>query len=301
MKIFGIIASVIIILFGMVYCGIGIYAAGKVVAPYPSTIDIPATDISTNYEDMTLTTFDNLTLKGWYFKGTNDRVVIFVSGIRNNRLNKDYKGVDLAKEYLSLGYSVILFDNRGHGESSQTNLTYGIKESKDVLSVVNFAESKGYTKNHIAILAGSFGAISTLVGLEDLKGVGAIVLDSATAHLSPVISHVLAVENGLPEFFHPSVYFFARVLYGVDIPTINPVEIVKRVPSQKLLLLLGEKDILIPKWQSDEILAAAAPGSKLIIFPDGAHIETYKMHPELYRVKVFPYLAEELGLVERKF
>lgn len=287
---------VLVFLFAVAYAGIGAYAASRVVSSYPSSIDIPASAISSRYEELSVQTEDNLTLKGWYFKGSNDRLLIFVSGIRNNRLNNDYKGVDLAIEYLAEGYSVILYDNRGHGESSQTNLTYGIKESNDIIKIVSYAESKGYTRDHIAILGISLGTISTTMALEGLKGIGAIVLDSATAHLRPVISHVLSVENGLPEFVHPSVYFFMKLVYGVDVPGINPVEVVKKVPDQKLLLLLGEKDILMPRWQSDEILAAANKESKLVIFPGGAHIETYKHDPELYRQTVLPYLQQELGL-----
>jgi fermentation-respiration switch protein FrsA (DUF1100 family) len=47
--------------------------------------------------------------------------------------------------------------------------------------------------------------------------------------------------------------------------------------------------------ESEKLLSIANPKSKLVIFPNGKHIETYKSDPALYRKTVFPFLLDNLG------
>ena len=284
----------VLIILILIYFGISFYVATRLVAPYPKKITTSPTLISSNYENVTMQGFENIRLRGWLFHAPSDKLVIIIHGITQNRVNNDYYSILIAKELVVKGYNVLLYDSRAHGESEGSQITYGLKENQDILNVVTFAETKGFTPHHIGIIADSLGALSLLLASDHLQDVGALVVDSPPTHLVPVINHVIQVENNIPALFNPGIYFLMQTIYHVDVATINPIAHIKNIPNRKFLFLHAELDQTIPFSQSQELLQNSNPESKLILFPQGSHVETYKSDPERYRDNVFSFLAQEL-------
>lgn len=131
--------------------------------------------------------------------------------------------------------------------------------------------------------------------IDQLKDVGAIVLDSPAANFKPIISDRLWKERSVPIIFHPTIFFFAKSFFGVDLSIIRPIDKIGLDPNRKFLFLHGKNDETIPITNSQQLLAKANKTSKLVVFGDGAHIETFKSDPELYRQEVYKFLDEELG------
>lgn len=282
----------VILLVG-IYLGFCWYVASQVVASYNGPLTSPASSIAPTHEDIAVTTQDDVTLKGWLFRGTTDRLVVLVAGIGNNRINSDYHGVDLAKELLAKGYGVLVYDARGEGESIAPHVTYGVKEGPDLIAIINYAKSKGYTPEHMAIIADSLGAISTLMVFDQLTDIGAIVLDSPAAHMKPVVANIMKRDHKIPTFLHPTVFFFTKYVYGVDFDNIHPVDKLKQV-HKKFILPWGDQDYVMTRDQIDEILAAS-PQSQLVVFAGGGHVATYKLDPALYREKIFGFIDQEIN------
>ena len=85
--------------------------------------------ISDNYENISFKANDGIILKGWFFNADsqedNDKLIIFVTGATQNRINTGYYSVLIAKELLSQDYNVLMYDNRATGESEkQYNFWY---------------------------------------------------------------------------------------------------------------------------------------------------------------------------------
>ena len=67
---------------------------------------------------------ESLMLSGWYLPaGVEGRYVIFVHGLNNVRFGDN--AVELAARLVECGYSVLLFDLRGHGSSEDGQLSGG--------------------------------------------------------------------------------------------------------------------------------------------------------------------------------
>lgn len=280
------------------YFGISLYLASQLVAPYPSRINVSPTLISSDYENVTIQGSDQTNLKGWLFHAQSNKLIILVHGIKQNRINDDYYSVLLAKELLDQGYNILMYDSRAHGESDGNQVTYGIKESQDIVNVVNFAKTKGFSSNHIGIIADSLGAISLLMAADRLQDIGALVVDSPAAHLEPVLTGVMQKGNHIPSFFNPAVFLLVKYVYHVDLDTIQPLTTVAAVPNRNFLFLHGAQDQLIPLSNSQEILKQANSASKLVIFPNAEHVETYKSDPQKYRDAIFPFLKAELAKIK---
>ena len=83
------------------------------------------------YENVEFKTEDNVTLGGWLIKGGNDKVIVQTHfGVQCNRggwtpkghgpitpWKKDIQFLRQAKYLVEQGYSVLMYDMRGHGES----------------------------------------------------------------------------------------------------------------------------------------------------------------------------------------
>lgn len=290
-----ILPIIILALLVIFYFGFSYYVASVMTSPLSLRIDTSATVISPNFENIEFNASDGVNLKGWLFPGTNNKVIIMVTGLIANRVNTEYLGPLIAQELIAKGYNVITYDTRAHGLSDGKRVGYGSVEGNDVVGAVNFAKSRGFEPKNIGIIGDSTGAISTLMVIDKLKDVGAIVLDSAATAFAPVISDRLWKEKGVPTFFDPAIFFFDKVFLGVDINSIRPIDKITLDPNRKYLFLHGALDQTIPPVNSEQLLKAANKSSKRIVFEKGEHIETYKSDPALYRSEVYSFLENELG------
>jgi uncharacterized protein len=289
-----IISLIVLIIAVLGYFGFSYYLATRFVSGYPSRINVSPTVISPKYEKITIKTTDNINLQGWFFPGSSDKLVIIVHGITQNRINNDYFSLLIAKDLLAEGYNVLLYDSRAHGESDGTQVTYGIKESQDIVSVVDFAKKKGFVPERIGIIADSLGAISLLLAAPKLEPVGALIADSPAAYLKTIMEGVLQRENHIPAIFNPGTFFMLKTAYHIDVDKIQPLDAVAAVPDRKFLFLHGELDLTIPPSATEVLLKKANPASIRVTFPNGSHVETYKSDPVKYRNAVLPFLQEEL-------
>ena len=286
---------IVFVLLLISYFAFSLYVANAMTAPLAPRIDTSAKVVSENFEDVSFDSTDGLELKGWLFTSSSNKLVIMVTGLLPNRVNTEYLGPMIGKELVERGYNLLLYDTRAHGQSAGERVGYGSVEGNDVVGAVQFAKSRGFEPENIGIIADSTGAISTLMVIDQLKEVRAVVLDSTATEFQPIISETLGREKKIPPFFHPAIFFFDKVVFGVDLSVIRPIEKIKLVPERNFLFLHGALDETIPLKNSQGLLAAAKPESKLVVFENGGHTETYKSDPDLYRREVFGFLTEELG------
>lgn len=73
------------------------------------------------------------TIRGWLIQGNKGSgVIVLMHGVRANRLSM----LGRARFLSQAGYSVLLFDFQGHGESTGQHITFGYLESKDAQAAV---------------------------------------------------------------------------------------------------------------------------------------------------------------------
>ena len=287
--------SLAVLAIGVVfYFGISLYVAHAMTSPLAPRLEISPQVISKNYEDVSFQATDGVHLKGWLFRSNSKNLVIMVAGLLPNRTNVEYLAPMIAKELADRDYSVLMYDTRAHGLSAGERVGFGSVEGRDVLGAVEFAKRSGFAAENIGIVADSTGAISTLMVIDQLTDVGAIVIDSTATSFQPIISDRLWKEKRVPPFFHPTIFFFDKIFFGVDLSTIRPIEKVKLVPDRKFLFLHGAKDETIPVKNSQGLLSVSNKESRLVVFKNGSHIETYKSDPDLYRKEVYGFLETEL-------
>ena len=88
-----------------------------------------------NAEPVTFRSDSGANVHGWWCPSQNSPgAVLLFPGIRANRLSM----VDRARFLHRSAYSVLLIDFQATGETKGDHITFGWKESRDVLAAVNF-------------------------------------------------------------------------------------------------------------------------------------------------------------------
>lgn len=286
--------SCIVIFFVAAYFGISVFIAHTLTTPGDSPILFDKKLIGDRVADVAFRSNDNIQLAGWYFRGTNDKAILFVHGAGGeNRANEIYGTPEIAKYFYDKGYSLLMFDLRGMGDSQKTRISLGQHEANDVIGAYNYLIAQDFKPGSIGIISNSLGAISTIMGSASLKNVGAIVLDSPAAEIKEITSNIMKNEHNIPEFMHSGTFLSAKLFYKVDIDKIRPIDRIEEFDATPLLFLHGESDSLIPPHHS-QLLFEKAGNAQRITFPNTKHVETYISNKTEYLELVDNFFEENL-------
>ncbi|MGW6928523.1 alpha/beta hydrolase [Lentzea sp. NPDC054927] len=206
-----------------------VFAFQRKLVYFPSPGPLPsAEEVMPGGRDVRLVTADGLLLDGWHFELPDaPATVIVFPGNGGNRLGR----VPLARELVSRGLSVLLFDYRGYGgnpgKPTEEGLTFDARAALDLIDgpVIYFGESLG---------------AAVAVELATYRAPLGLVLRSPFASLAAVGSHHypwLPVKMLLQD-----KYPLVERVSGVDVPTV---------------VLLGTADSVVPPAQSREVATAA--------------------------------------------
>ncbi|MEL7199612.1 MAG: alpha/beta fold hydrolase [Pseudomonadota bacterium] len=176
-----------------------------------------------DYENVEFETADGVTLRGWLIKGASDKVIVQSHfGVQCCRAgwttegkglmkgyDRDIKFLRQAKYLNEAGYTVLMYDLRGHGESdvSPTRpwVTWGTDEARDVIAAVDFiaAHSKFKSAN-IGLLSICMGQGSTAEAYGMENGLKSYHQIKAMVAVQPLDYGHFIDKLGLPGFLRRS-------------------------------------------------------------------------------------------------
>ena len=255
-------------------------------------------DYGLDYRDVEFTSrVDDVQLRGWWIaRESSEPSVIFVHGITSNRAAG--KSLPLAARLHKLGYNVLLFDQRGHGESGGERVSGGFHERRDLAGAIDFLKSEGVAEHSIGVLGSSMGAGTALLTLPDVPGIRAGVFESPYASASDLISFEIARRTVFPEWFAPvfipGATLLSRMLYGIDVGVLEPERAAAEL-DYPVLIIHGTADTRVPFEHGKRVLDAAPQGSELWS-PDGmGHSDAFDLAPDEYVRRVHAYFWPRLG------
>jgi uncharacterized protein len=237
---------------------------------------------------------ESLNLTAWYFPShTIGRAVIFVHG-KDACRGYEFKtsSFQLAADFVQRGFSVLMLDMRGHGESEFSRMTYGKFERRDVLGAVDWLMAQGYAHSSIGVLGASMGAVSAIGAVSEEEAIGALVADSAFADYGDVMRDQFTKQSKLPKLFLPGVVTAARFLTGAHLGTFRPVEDAAWLISQPTLIIHAEDDPFIPSEHAHRLATAAM--ADLWITPGESHLASFREDYVAYAQKVMNFFDYNL-------
>ncbi len=245
-------------------------------------------------EDVYIKSYDNLKLHGTLLrKPDSNNIVICFHGYTSNGIN-DYAA--LSKFYYEENFSVLMVDNRNHGESEGKYTGFGVLDRLDVKKWVEYIVRTFSNESNILLHGDSMGGATVLMasGLDLPANVRGIVSDCAFTSAYDVFSHVLKRDYNIPKF---PVMFLTEILskifagYGYkDVSTLNEVS-KTNIP---ILFIHGSKDDFVPVWMTECNYNACNSPKELLIVDGADHAESYYFNRDAYESAIRNFIKNIL-------
>ena len=254
---------------------------------------------SLNPEDLYINSFDNLKLHGLFINNQTNKTIICVHGYKAKDGLYDF-GMS-AKFLNSLGYNLLFVDNRAHGLSQGKYIGFGVLDSIDVNSWVD------YLVNHknqqtIVLYGMSMGAAtvlnadsrpdSCLDSCPDSCPIKAIIADCGFASGYDEVAYQIKNMYHLPSFpLVPISNILLKLLAKYSLKDKEAYKSIKNYHNN-LLIIHGGKDHFVPTGDAYKIFDNAICHKKLLIVPGASHAKSYLKDSKLYERTFKEFLDE---------
>ena len=279
----------------VLYTGIALLAANVTTMPLRAArISTPA-NVGLSFEEVRFPAHgDDATIAGWYIPNPGaTRAAVLVHGKDSSRSSAlAGRFVEVAAALHAHGFSVLMIDLRGHGESSPARFTFGLWERRDIIGAVDWLQSThGIPPQRVGVLGVSMGAAAGIGAMHDDPDIGALVADCSYAEVYPLMQLHWSEAAHLPEAFLPGALLAGRLLTGVDLTQARPV--VDIVDIKPVLIIHGIADSFTPIEQGRQ-LAAAAPAAEYWEVAGAEHARAYATNPSAYMSRVITFFDKAL-------
>ena len=297
------VLGVLVLVTAIAYLGISWKYADGVTRVTRDPLVKSAAYVQPTYESVSFTSrgVPALTLKGWWFPAPGiapaTKAVVMVHGKDQNRIDSSFDPGRVARALLADGWSVLLFEMRGHGESEGLRWGLGQYEPNDILAAIDLAAQRaGVPRNRIATIGESMGAGSVLMTVGRDPSIGPVVTDSAYASASKVVDEVGPLYSGLPALFTPGLVLMSRIVYGLDIDSVVPVDVVRAHPERAFFFIQCVDDGTVAMHHGLDLKAASANAdTQLWLVNDCGHVKAFVTHPQQWTDRVVGFLDRQIA------
>lgn len=233
------------------------------------------------HKEVSVMSFDGLKLCGNYYEYRKGAPVeLMFHGYRGTGERDLCGGV---QRCFRLGRNVLVVDQRASGKSEGKTITFGINESKDVLSWIDFIINQNGKDTKIILTGISMGAatVLTAAGRDLPKNVVCVLADCSFSSPKDIIQKVTA-ESGLPpKLIYPFMKLAARVFGHFRLGETSPLDAMKRC-KVPIIFIHGEDDDFVPCDMSRRIFDACNTPKTLFTVPKAGHGLSYLVDTEGY-------------------
>jgi len=243
------------------------------------------------YEDLQFRTSDNLLLKGWFFENSNLQTVIMIHGVDSNK--SDGFTLELIKDIYDMGYSVMAFDLRAHGDSEGSDLGLTYVERDDISSAINYLENTKKIEE-IVLFGFSYGATIALSNTDLSSSIKGIVSDSPFYDLPELLAAEVSNRTFIPKFIANLLKFgiIQTIKIFHDIETTKIISRIQEVQNfnNPILIYHCDQDERIPISHSKRISKFLPENSTFKTFNNCEHAKGYEDNKKEYNNILKNYL-----------
>lgn len=314
MKIIKYFFFPLLVLGTMAYLFLAWNLSNKILHPRPSNLQLSKARMvenwNTTYEavmapfpapsDFSVQTHDDLTLKGWYFKqaDTAKCAVILAHGWTATKEG----AMKYANIYWDCACDLIVYDQRGHGESDDAYGTAGVLEKKDLITVTQWLkQTTDFKAEQIAWVGSSWGASAVIQAATMDEKVAFAVADSPFQDwYSAIFERAVVMYGAGIEWLAPSIMGIVSYRSGIDYQDASAL---KAAPHIKIpvLLIHSKTDEQTASSQSVNISKQMPKDKHVFHHTDwgGKHTQDVLINPEGYAELVAEFVEKfELGFGE---
>jgi alpha-beta hydrolase superfamily lysophospholipase len=227
-------------------------------------------------------------IHGWLSRGWGRGAVLLLPGVRANRLSM----VDRAQWLRTAGYSVLLIDFEGTGESPGSAITFGWRERLDVQAAVQFIKSH-ISHEPIGVIGSSLGGAATILA-GPMLGIQGAVLEAVYPAIDKAVDNRMRMRLGaMGEWLSPLLLWQLQPGLGVSPEDLRPIDRIEEV-RYPVLIVGGTRDAYTTPDDTRQLFAAAKDPKELWLIEGAAHQDFARAVPDAYRERILAFFARTL-------
>lgn len=255
---------------------------GRIYEPYRDTMVQWMKEVRAfPFEAVSITSFDGLMLCGKYYE--------YAPGAPIELMFHGYRGLaerDLCggvQRSFALGRSVLIVDQRASGKSEGRVITFGVYESRDCVSWVEFLLRRFGADVKIVLTGISMGAATVMMaaGKPLPPNVVGVLADCGYTSARDIIQKVIRDMKLPASFLYPFVRLGGKLYGGFDVEETPPIEVMKTC-KLPIIFFHGDDDAYVPCEMSRLNYEACASEKGLVIVPRAGHGLSYMLDAEGY-------------------
>ena len=236
------------------------------------------------YEDAYITSRDGLKLHAYLFPAEKESKK-FLIGIHGYKSYSRPEYAPFVEFYRSLGYNMLLPDDRAHAPSEGKYIGFGVLDRLDCIDWAKYVVSKYGDDVEILLHGTSMGGATVISasGEEELPTqVKGVVADCGFTCAWDALNYEIKEMMHLPTW--PMLNIVEKICkhrVGFDFHEHSAIENVKHA-SVPILFVQGGKDTMVPAHMVHELYDACSSRKRLLFVEEAGHAESIAFEPEKY-------------------
>ena len=255
---------------------------GKAYEPfYPQIIEWIKQMRAFPAKEVSVTSFDGLTLRGRYYEFSPDNPIeLMFHGYRSWGERDLSGGVARCQR---LGHNALVVDQRGSNKSDGHVISFGVLESRDCPVWVDYILREINPNAKIILTGISMGAATVMIASakELPDNVVATLADCGYTSAKEIIQKVMRDQKYPVKLLYPLVKLGAKLYGKFDLEETSPIESVSR-SRLPILFFHGEADDFVPHEMSLQNYEACTSKKKMVSVPNAAHGLCFPIDQEAY-------------------
>ena len=192
--------------------------------------------------------------------------------------------IKYAQMFYKLGYTCLIYDQRGHGANTTDYCTMGYLEGKDLDDIIYWVQNE-FPNLPIGLHGESMGGATVMMALKENPRLQFVIEDCGYSSLYELIKYKLKQMHLIPALFIRTTDWFLKISRGYHLKDVNPAEVVSK-SKVPLLIIHGQDDDFVPAYMANVIYEARRDNSQVVMFEKADHALSYETNPIRYEMIV---------------
>lgn len=228
-------------------------------------------------------------IHGWLAHGISGHgAVLLVHSMRSNRLEM----LGRARFLNNQGYHVLMIDLQAHGETPGDRITFGMRESADVVAAVSYLRNT-FPHDRIAAIGVTLGA-AAIVLADPPPRLDAMVLESLHPTFAEAVTNRLKLHLGdAGEYFQFLLLPYFSFLLDLPVDQLNPIDRIGNI-AIPVLFISGTLDRHTTQSEAKRLYDAAQSPKELWVVEGAGHYNMHTFAGKSYETHITDFLSTYL-------
>jgi len=239
--------------------------------------------------------FDDTPIIGFLTYSKLDTVKGTILLLHGIRASKEHF-IKLSTDLTNRGFHAVAMDSRAHGESKGRHCTFGVKEKKDIATLITVLLEQEKVNDNIGVWGQSLGGAIALQAMGMDKRIKFGIIESTFSDFRTIAHDYFNYHVGFN--FKPLTNYLinrAGIIADFEPQEAEPVAFCAKI-SQPILIVHGTADRRINMdYGKENYRAIKSEQKEFIAIPKANHLSVWKIGGKDYFEKVYRFLEEVIG------